>query len=197
MSERSESSDGLVNGLDYEQQGPPLNAAGPLDNVAWDQMPPHPEENRFLKIHTPKAGGGGVIGWFVSPYLTGVYTHWYGGRTGPCLQPKRVCEGCRMELRRVQKGYAIFVTPGMTLGLLEVTSEVLRQSPALMQTTANLTGRSFRAVRPGQSKFGMVRLTVGPPAEAGCEAVEGLDPKMCVRSALAKIWGFSPTSGQK
>lgn len=177
----------------YEEEFPLPNQGTPPEGVAWcDEIPPE-ETPAFVPVVRPVSGCAAVRGIVVSTHAIACWTHWIDGRTVPCLANPARCLPCDQGHGRRRKGYLLVLMRGVErLALLELTEQVLRASPSLIQPTAGLRGKPFEAKRLGQAKNGRVVLTLGQYVPGTSQLLEGLPGSEAIKPLLCRIWGLAP-----
>lgn len=150
--------------------------------IKWAAKPP-PKQKTKVPIVRPKAAQ--TLRFFLlDQEVTGVWTHWIGGRTQPCLG--EVCECVNWPASKMQrwKGYCMAVQKeGFPLCLVEITPEAYRDCSELQDTTRSLRGSLLTLRRLGTKPNGKVVATV----QYSAINVEKPSPISC-KEALWEVW---------
>ena len=123
----------------------------------------------------------------LSPRVIGVWTHWMGGTTHPCLRPGGVCPGCGEKASRRWKGclwgwsYA-----HRRDALLELPADTVRLTVQLRDSAVDLRGATLTCRRVGPHSNSVVTCEVKLGDQRDQRSTEPPD----VLAALMRRWGL-------
>jgi len=104
-----------------------------------------------------------LIGTCLSHDLIGGYTHWFRGRTLPCVDPS-TCEACQASTpRRWHSWFAAKLTKFSELVIIEITERAVEPFDSWFRQHRTLRGVCFELSRKGRKENGQlcVRLKDG------------------------------------
>ena len=115
---------------------------------------------RYEILRVPAKGLSGPI--ITSHDPIGLYTHWTGGRTIPCIQSK--CEHCDANVSRRWYGYIIvYSQPRDRQFLFEYTASSANTIVEYFNQHRTLRGAKIEAIRHGNRPNGRLVLYLRPP----------------------------------
>lgn len=152
-------------------------------SVSWDNSPPSVDQ-LYIPILSPIPGQ--ILRLVVlGDRPVGVWTHYRGARSGPCLEPAAECEDCRRGSPRRWKAYLAAWDPSHSRYVLaELTTHAVRQNPLLGKDGPNLRGALLYLERVGKHTNAPVKADLRRPEKA-----EQLLGSFDVHRALMRIWG--------
>lgn len=150
--------------------------------INWDNRPNHSHRANKLKlIRTPRAGKINAV--ILSTHATGVWTHYFGNRTIPCLDSG--CQGCEHKRQRRQHCYvSIWFPEEDKRELFECTAEAGHELLCMAEENQPIRGRTIRAWRTGRAANSPVEIELGPDLSHKYK----LPPEPDVPAALRTIW---------
>jgi hypothetical protein len=84
----------------------------------------------------------------ISPQFWGLWIHWYGRHTEPCLKDRQECPGCKAEAIRKWKGYLHVISVATARQwFYEATPFVAKQITGQIAVNASLCGMRVEVVR--------------------------------------------------
>lgn len=140
---------------------------------------------RFVRICSPKVGSpvSGLV-WSARPL--GFYTHFFDGRTHPCLGDSPACIGHAQGVPRRWKAYVAGRSDQLgMLCLFEFPRESVKNTLALRDQGVSLRGAVVKLVRVGPNNNSPVRVELRLDARPESCPVEEPD----VQRLLCRIWG--------
>ncbi len=157
----------------------------PSQSIDWTDDQPDPDRKWYKIISVkPRERLSSII---ISRKVVGVYTHWIDAGTQPHMKNEKLCQGCRMNIRKAWKGY-LGVLWGLSgnITLLEVTPECVRLCPALQGKT-DLRGMNIVVFRRGVQRNSPMQAEV-----TRMNQIKGLPPEFDLRFHLCRLWGLAP-----
>lgn len=151
----------------------------------WALSPLPPDsEGLMIEILSPGAGQE-VRAVILSDQITGLITHFIGGRTRPCTGDPATCEGCQYQAAKRWKGYLPCWSQGVGRYVLaELTTQAVRDCKELNTVNPLIRGKYLVLARPGKKPNGRVHAAV---REIYTEPKK-LPPAFDVIEALARIF---------
>lgn len=150
-----------------------------------DEIPSRPDYAGWDLVRTPASGALSLV--CLSRDFSGVFTHWWGGRTIPCR--KSGCPAHDAGHSARWHGYLLCeVSPGAKRVLFEFTDQAAATFAELRKEHGTLRGLCFRASRSRARANGRVIITAVKHLGSGAR----LTPEVPVRSVLSVIWGLTP-----
>lgn len=153
-----------------------------------DEVPQRPDYAGWDIVRTPSIGVLSLVS--VSRSFTGVFTHWWGGRTIPCR--KSGCPAHDAGHSARWHGYLLCeVSPTRKKIIFEFTDQAAATFKEWSLNFDDLRGICFRASRSKSRANGRVILTFVKrlPARADLAA------EVSTRDVLSVIWGLTPEGG--
>lgn len=119
----------------------------------------------------------------LSGRVVGCYTHWWHGRTAPCLAPK--CEACDNNKRRDWKGYLCCQRASTKeIIMVEVTPGAMRVLHDKYRQLRTLRGCTLHLTRKGETKLGKMHAQVIAPRGS----TDGLPKAISQTKFLERMW---------
>ncbi len=144
-----------------------------------------PQGGRFMRICSPKVGLP-VSGIVFSSRPVGYYTHFFGGRTHPCLGSCVACVGCADRVPKRWKAYLFGRSDQLAMPcLFELPRESVVNTLALRDPGVSLRGALIKLVRIGPNQNSPVRVELR--LDARPEVCPADEPD--VQRHLCRIWG--------
>jgi len=151
-------------------------------NLPWSSTPPKSQLAEYWDIRRAPAKGD-IRGFILSDQVTGLPTHFWGGRTRPCSG--ELCEACRANNAATWKGYVAVTDDTFTAKwLFELNARVadfLRKKRSELRT---LRGSRLMLRRNN----GRMNGTIICGFEASCIAASMLPDAPNVEQKLCRIW---------
>jgi hypothetical protein len=147
---------------------------------------PHPHTRHLQRVPKGKA----LVFTCLSREILGIWTHWTGQRTQPCLDCGQPCPWCQKEAPRRWKGYiyAQDCNSGQT-AVVEVTPGAARQLGNQLHGMKDLRGLQVRLERtPGGGNGRLNAIVVGAYPH-----LELLPIEIDLRPTLNRLWDHEPT----
>jgi hypothetical protein len=117
-------------------------------DVRWDPPPPV-KVHGAMRLWYPGVGEE-IGGWMINQAITQVATHYYKGRTRPCIGKDHGCEPCLVNVPPKWKGFMPVLRAGYSKAfLMEITHNSAVTCPLLLDTSVNLRGMKLRVRRTG------------------------------------------------
>jgi hypothetical protein len=113
-----------------------------IENIRWADMPP---PRRGVPVVAVKVGE--QLTFLACGCATRVWTHWFNGKSSPCLGRGSQCAGCQLQEAR----YKAYV-PAYIFGqqrIVELTLGAVRAMPELL--TQGCVGLTYKLWRRGQT----------------------------------------------
>lgn len=139
----------------------------------------------YVMLVSPKVGRP-VSGIVRSSRPLGVFTHFHGGRTQPCLGEAPYCIGCAEGCPKRWKCYLFgYLDPARRPVLFEIPAECYRSSVQLYDPGVSLRGGRIKLFRVGPNQNSPVRVELSLGG-----ATHGLpDGEPDILRYLCKLWG--------
>jgi len=139
----------------------------------------------YVMLCSPRVGRP-VSGILRSSRPLGVFTHWFDGRTHPCLGEAPDCIGCGQRTPKRWKCYVMGYLDGTRRPVLfEIPADAYRASVQLSDPGVSLRGARIRLERQGPNANSPVRVVLGLDV-----CPHGLpDGEPDVLRHLCRIWG--------
>ncbi len=157
----------------------------------WQNSPPEKTEGYGMRLlRTPAKGA--LRGMITCESLQGTPTHYFGGRTVPCLQ--KDCKACGNGVGWLWHGYLSMILPKTHEHvLLELTAQACEQVNAYHKQHSLLRGAFVTATRAGKLANGRVILELNPGDQTGIQLPDPPD----VRKHMMHIWGIQDAGEAK
>ena len=153
-----------------------------------DSVPDSPDFAGWDIMRAPPAGSLSLVA--LSEHFTGVYTHFWGGRTIPCR--RRNCPAHDAGHSARWRGYLLCEVPSTGKGiLLEFPEGVGKTLAEEKATHGTLRGLCFRIGRTKGRANGRVVVTPVKRLPKNARLRKADD----IRAILSKIWGLTPEGG--
>lgn len=153
-----------------------------------DDVPDRPEHAGWSIVRTPPTGVLSLV--CISRGFTGVWTHWWGGRTIPCRVSNCPAHDAGHSPR--WHGYLLCEVPETKARVLfEFTEHAAATFAQELRERKTLRGLCFRASRSRARSNGRVLIT--PVKRIGSSA--RLPAEVPIRQVLSLIWGLTPEAG--
>lgn len=162
----------------------PDEAWNPYKSINWHDAVPK-EKRQLIEVWKPKPAIP-VNAVILSEGLTGVFIHWLGSRSGPCLaQGDAKCPFCVIDVPRRWEGYlAGFSERTGKKYLIHVSKEAARSCSFLSDGKANLRGSRVIIERTGRAANSPCRARIEP-----ITSLKGMIPAAFdVRAQLMCLW---------
>ena len=153
--------------------------------ITWSGRPRRDDEPRnFQLVRTPRSGT--IRGIILNPGLTGTGTHYYGGRTVPCLGSK--CKACEDGASPRWYGYLpIWNSSNDRIAIAEVPDAAADEIDRYHARHNTLRGSILTLRRQGSRPNGRVVADVVPGSIDQSRLPSAVDVQQC----LEKIWGIN------
>jgi len=164
------------------------------DNIRWGP-PPDRRLPHKIPIEAAPKDGSVLYFWSLSCDILGVFTHWWEGRSIPCIGRD---QGCVCGVRNIWvatrwRGYlAAWHDEWERFFIAEVTDQAVRESKSVCDLAfEDLRGRKFALRRLGKNRNAKVQIELCSTKRLEYELPAAFD----LREALARIWA-GPSKGQ-
>jgi len=150
----------------------------------WDAPPPQPTQLPYLPLERIKPGGA-FRAIITTPTALGVWTHFMGGRTLPCMDSD--CPGCLAQMPRRWEGYLGCLTPSPSRHI------IVALTPAAALGISDTAVDRF-ALRGNLIIFERAGKRLNSRLRARVEPIEFyqkmLPPEPDLKAHLMHIWGL-------
>ena len=150
----------------------------------WQNTPPPKAEGYGMRLlRTPAQGA--LRGMITCETLQGTPTHYFGGRTVPCLQ--KDCKACANDIGWLWHGYLSMILPTTHEHvLLELTAQACEVVNNYHEQHSVLRGTLVTATRAGKLANGRVLLQLNPGNLSDIQLPDAPD----IRKHMMHIWGI-------
>jgi len=152
--------------------------------IMWDDPPESGYDGPQYKLVRVRAGRG-VEGTILSPNCTGLWTHYDGRRSVPCLG-EDACEFCKQCRSSRWVGYLLIQDANRYVFMVEITEGFWDRFMSAANTPENVRGfhvRIFRATGTNRSKL-LVEIK-------GYDDGPHLSESRDLKPNLIRIWGLN------
>lgn len=160
------------------------DAWNPFQAINWHDTVPA-EKRQLIEVWKPKPALP-VNAVILSESLIGVFIHWLGSRSGPCLgHDDKPCPFCKLDVPRRWEGYlAGFSERTGKKYLIHVSKEAARSCSFISDGKANLRGSRVIIERCGRAANSPCRARIEP-----ISSLKGMIPAAFdVRLQLMQLW---------
>ncbi len=150
-----------------------------------DRPPQGPKPLKLIRIRK----GQTAVYTILSPSMWGIWTHWDGQRTLPCMKAKNQCLGCQRGFPKRWKGYLhCYFPPQKSDFLLEITPRAAKLLLDSAPERRMLRGLILRVERSPGGRNGRLLATIVGDDPIERELPAAKDPF----DTLAFLWGMQP-----
>lgn len=156
----------------------------PFASINWENAVPK-EKRQLIEVWKPKPAIP-VNAVILSESLVGVFIHWLGRRTGPCLAKGDArCPFCAIDVPRRWEGYlAGYSERTGKKYLIHVSKEAARSCPFISDGKCNLRGSRVIIERCGRAANAPCRARIEPVT-----SLKGMIPaSFDVQAQLLQLW---------
>lgn len=156
----------------------------PYASVNWENVVPA-EKRKLIEVWKPKPAVP-VNAIVLSEGITGVYVHWFGRRTGPCLgSENNVCPFCKLDVPRRWEGYlGGYSERTGKVYLIHLSKEAARSCPAIATGKSNLRGSRIIIERKGRAANAPCSARI----EVAGKVLHTLPANFDIRAQLMILW---------
>lgn len=128
--------------------------------IDWCEMPNEVDQKERTHLYrVPEKGLKSAV--IISKKVIGCYTHYWGGRTQPCL--KHDCPACEKEVSRRWYGWLTIWNPSSgEIVIMEITKRACKEVTKFFELHKTMRGATVSGARKGGKANGELKLTIKP-----------------------------------